>query len=127
VRLQPDVSRRRAVLVRGDGETLVDAPFEGYLKTVFVRPADKVKAGQPLFELDTTELRKELTRSLGEMNSYEKQYYKYLGEKPPKVAEANIAWAQREASRRRGGTAPVQDRSRHREGGDRRRSSRKAT
>jgi len=77
----------------------VDAPFEGYLKNVFVRPADKVKAGQPLFELDTTELRKELTRSLGEMNSYEKQYYKNLGEKPPKVAEANIAWAQREASR----------------------------
>jgi biotin carboxyl carrier protein len=77
----------------------VDAPFEGYLKTVYVRPADKVTAGQPLFELDTTELRKELTRALGEMNSYEKQYYKYLGEKPAKVAEANIAWAQREAAR----------------------------
>jgi biotin carboxyl carrier protein len=77
----------------------VDAPFEGYLKEVFVRPADKVKAGQPLFALDTTELKKELTRSLGEMNSYEKQYYKNLGEKPPKVAEANQAWAQREVAR----------------------------
>src|SRR5687768_4305310 len=41
----------------------VDAPFEGYIKDVFVRPADKVKAGQPLFELDTTELRKEYTRA----------------------------------------------------------------
>ena len=77
----------------------VDAPFEGYIKEVFVRPADKVTVGQPLFELDTTELRKEYTRAMGEMNSYEKQYYKYLGEKPAKVAEANIAWAQREASR----------------------------
>lgn len=77
----------------------VDAPFEGYLKEVYVRPADKVKVGQPLFELDTTELRKELTRALGEMNSYEKQYHKHMGDRPPKPAEANIAWAQREASR----------------------------
>jgi multidrug resistance efflux pump len=77
----------------------VDAPFEGYLKEVYVRPADKVKAGQPLFELDTTELRKELTRALGEMNSYEKQYHKYMGDKPPKPAEANIARAQAEAAR----------------------------
>src|SRR5918993_3204797 len=72
----------------------VDAPFEGYLKEVYVRPGDKVKAGQPLFELDTTELRKELTRALGEASSYDKQYAKFMGDRQPKDAEANIAWAQ---------------------------------
>jgi biotin carboxyl carrier protein len=76
----------------------VDAPFEGYIKDVFVRPADKVKAGQPLFALDTADLRKELTRAMGERDSYLKQHAKYLGEKPPKVAEANIALKQAEAS-----------------------------
>ena len=76
----------------------VDAPFEGYLKTVYVRPGDKVKAGQPLFELDTTELRKELTHSLGEMNTYRRQYDKYMGDKPPKVADALVAKQQAEAS-----------------------------
>ena len=77
----------------------VDAPFEGYIKEVYVRPADKVKAGQPLFELDTTELRKELTRALGEAASYDKQYAKYMGEKPPKVADALVAQKQAEAAR----------------------------
>ena len=32
------------------------APFDGYIRTVYARPGDVVKAGQPLAQLDTSEL-----------------------------------------------------------------------
>ncbi|HYO10058.1 MAG TPA: HlyD family efflux transporter periplasmic adaptor subunit [Tepidisphaeraceae bacterium] len=77
----------------------VSAPFEGFIKEVHVRPGDAVQGGKTvLFELDTTELRKEMTRALGEANTAEKAYWKYMGERPPKVAEANIEREKRAAA-----------------------------
>lgn len=70
----------------------IHAPYEGFIKEVYVRPGDKVEADKTvLFELDTTELRKQYSRALGEANTAEKAYAKYMGEKPAaKVAEAGI-------------------------------------
>jgi multidrug efflux pump subunit AcrA (membrane-fusion protein) len=69
----------------------VHAPFEGFIKEVYVRPGDQVKPGDKLFELDTTELRQQYTRAMGEHNAARAAYAKYMGERPqPKVAEAKV-------------------------------------
>ncbi|MFA6134967.1 MAG: HlyD family efflux transporter periplasmic adaptor subunit [Phycisphaerae bacterium] len=52
---------------------VVPAPFEGYLKSVAVRPADYVEAGASLAELDTIELRLQLGQARAEKAAYLKQ------------------------------------------------------
>ena len=74
----------------------INAPFEGYIKEVYVHPGDPVKAKQTvLFELDSTELKKEYTRALGEANTADKAYQKYMGDanKKNQDGQSNVALA----------------------------------
>jgi biotin carboxyl carrier protein len=75
----------------------VCAPAESFIKEVYVHPGDKVEAGKTvLFELDTTELRKQWAKALGDANTAAKAKIKYMGERLPngqlaaKLAEANM-------------------------------------
>lgn len=48
----------------------IPAPFEGYLASVNVRPGDRVKAGEELLRLDTSDLVVELASALAEKQRY---------------------------------------------------------
>lgn len=76
----------------------VNAPYEGYIETVSKRPGDPIKTGDELFSLDTRELRLKKSEAVARANQAEKEAAKDLGERPPKVAEANIALAKRDAA-----------------------------
>jgi biotin carboxyl carrier protein len=52
---------------------VVPAPFEGFLKDVKVLPGDRVKAGDVLGSLKTTELELELARAQAERERYENE------------------------------------------------------
>ncbi|HEX8523004.1 MAG TPA: HlyD family efflux transporter periplasmic adaptor subunit [Tepidisphaeraceae bacterium] len=76
----------------------VNAPFEGFIETVKKRPGDPVEVGELLFSLDTRELKLKKSEAMGRANQAEKEAAKNLGDRPPKVAEAQIAMAKRDAS-----------------------------
>jgi len=72
---------------------VLPAPFEGYLKDVFVDPSDRVKAGETvLARLDTVELRLQLASARAERIGYLKQADTAM--RDGKTAEAQIAQAQ---------------------------------
>jgi biotin carboxyl carrier protein len=76
----------------------LNAPFEGFIDKVMKRPGDKVAAGDVLFTLETHELKIKRSESNSRANQAEQERIKNMGEKPPKVAEANIAAAKRDAA-----------------------------
>jgi multidrug resistance efflux pump len=78
---------------------LIHAPFEGFIETVNVKPGDAVKKGAVLFTLNSTELKEHRNEARYQALEAEKTAQKNLGEEPPKVAEANIALAQRDEAR----------------------------
>jgi len=75
----------------------ISAPFDGFIETVNVRPADPLIGGKTvLFTLKTDDLKQEQIEARTKANQAEKEFQKYLNDKPPKVAEANIALTQRD-------------------------------
>ncbi|MFO7900667.1 MAG: efflux RND transporter periplasmic adaptor subunit, partial [Planctomycetota bacterium] len=68
---------------------VVPAPFQGYIKEVFVEPDDDVEKGQPLATLKTNELLDQLTRAMAKRTTHLKE--KDLALRENKRAEANIA------------------------------------
>jgi multidrug efflux pump subunit AcrA (membrane-fusion protein) len=86
----------------------ISAPYDGFIGKVYKQPGDKVQVGDVLFELDTFELQTQLAEAVGERNQAEKEYQKLIndpevlrGIKPPRIAEANIAKAQRDVAQAR--------------------------
>ena len=84
----------------------VHSPLDGFIKEVKARPGDKVKKGDVLFALDTAQLEQKWVQAKNDALSYEKQRDKARGEainpaaqdRNTKMAEANIAEAQRAAA-----------------------------
>ena len=68
----------------------VHAPYEGFIKEVYVRPGDKVKSGDKLFELDTTEVLLRRSSAMGELETARQSAATYRGEVPRKEAQAMI-------------------------------------
>jgi biotin carboxyl carrier protein len=73
---------------------VVSAPFEGYIDKVLVRPGDTVKAGQPLLDLDTTDLQLKKAEAMAQAQRAYNAMIKARGE--DKADEMGIAQAERE-------------------------------
>jgi len=76
-------------------QQVVPAPFDGYLKAVYVEPPDPVEAGKTVMaELDTADLRMQLAEARAERAGYLKQAA--AARRDGKTVEAQIAEAQAE-------------------------------
>ena len=73
-------------------ERTVPAPFEGYLKTVAVEPGDRVRAGDVLATLDTSDLTEQLAQS--QSRRAEAKTKRANAMNAGKTAEAQIAEAE---------------------------------
>lgn len=60
--------------VEGATQQVLAAPVAGYVGTVYVRPGERVLAGQPVVDLDDRELRLEQRRWTAEIAQIEKHY-----------------------------------------------------
>jgi RND family efflux transporter MFP subunit len=69
-------------------------PYDGMLKEVYVRPGDRVKAGQVLAEFDTSDLTEEKIKSLSDAHRSEQEAIKYRAD-PTKTAEALMSEQER--------------------------------
>jgi multidrug resistance efflux pump len=81
---------------------VVPAPFDGFLKSVSVRPPDRVQENSVLGELDTAELRLQLSAAKAEQAGYLKQATAAMRDAsvtrdPGKFAESQIAQANADA------------------------------
>lgn len=72
------------------------APYDGFIRDVKFDPGEKVKAGDVLMVMDTTELQKKLAQTQADARKYEKEAEKNRAES--KIAEQQMALAQRDAS-----------------------------
>ncbi len=75
----------------------LDAPIDGYIKQVLVKPGDTIKAGQVLLSMDTSDLQLKLADSNAEAAKYQAEYSKDAAD-PEKQADAAIAMAEKQAS-----------------------------
>ena len=66
-RAQPEAVRPLdfAAVVTSESSRVVAADFEGHILKVYVRNNDRVKAGDPIADLDTTELEQKLIQATG--------------------------------------------------------------
>jgi multidrug efflux pump subunit AcrA (membrane-fusion protein) len=71
----------------------LEAPFDGYIKTVLVKPADMVKKGQILLTMDVSELKLKHASSEAEAAKDRAEYAKFSAD-PDKQADAAIALAE---------------------------------
>jgi RND family efflux transporter MFP subunit len=70
------------------------APYDGMLKEIYVRPGDRVKAGQVLAEFDTSDLMEEKIKSLSDAHRAAQEAIKYRAD-PTKTAEALMSEQER--------------------------------
>jgi multidrug efflux pump subunit AcrA (membrane-fusion protein) len=76
---------------------IVSAPFEGYIGGVVnVRPGDKVKAGDVLLEMDTSDLRVKLSQDANQAAAKVAEARKYEAD-PTKQADYRMAMAEADA------------------------------
>jgi multidrug resistance efflux pump len=87
-------------LVRSDEVAFLTAPFDGYIRSVPVRPGDPVAAGGTLLALDTADLELEEASAAADLNRYLREADKARAEaeigrtnKSPSLAEMRIALA----------------------------------
>jgi hypothetical protein len=71
----------------------LEAPFDGYIKTVLVKPADVVTEGQILLTMDVSDVKLKLASSQAEAAKDRAEYAKYAAD-PDKQADAAIALAE---------------------------------
>lgn len=72
VPLQDDVSGRARI--EGAQQRVVSAPTDGFVKTAYVRPGDRVKAGDPLVDLVEGDLQLERGRWTSQIEQHENAY-----------------------------------------------------
>ncbi len=60
-------------ILRSDEVSYLTAPFDGYIRTVAVRPGDQIKQGQPLVNLDTSDLELDEAMALADQNRYSRE------------------------------------------------------
>jgi multidrug efflux pump subunit AcrA (membrane-fusion protein) len=72
VPLQDDVSGRARI--EGAQQRIVSAPTDGYVKTAYVRPGDRVKAGDALVDLIEGDLQLERGRWTSQIEQHENAY-----------------------------------------------------
>jgi biotin carboxyl carrier protein len=74
------------------------APFDGFIDEVYKKPGDVVKAGEPLFSLDTAELTLKKAKADSEARSHQHEAEKYAADNT-KIADRNVALEQEKMSR----------------------------
>jgi len=80
--------------VEGAGQRIVSAPVDGYIKSVERRPGEKVKAGQLLVTLDSTDLAQTVDKWKVEYAKLDREYGDALGQEDAAaivVARARLA------------------------------------
>ncbi len=60
--------------VEGEGQRIIAAPVDGFIRTVMLRPGETVRAGQVLLTLDDHDLALERDKSNAEIAQLDKQY-----------------------------------------------------
>ncbi|MCD6364360.1 MAG: efflux RND transporter periplasmic adaptor subunit, partial [Planctomycetes bacterium] len=86
---QGDYNAEGSLVLEAVRRRVVPAPFDGFIKSVFVKPDDTVVEGETVMaELDTTDLRLQLASARAEQVSYAKQATAAMEAK--KTAEAQI-------------------------------------
>jgi multidrug efflux pump subunit AcrA (membrane-fusion protein) len=87
-------------VVRSDDVAYLTAPFDGYIRSVPVRPGDPVTAGSTLLSLDTADLELEEAAAVADLNRFTREAEKARAEaenirtlKPPSLAEMRISLA----------------------------------
>jgi hypothetical protein len=75
----------------------LDAPFDGYIDKVFVRPGDHVKAGAALLKMDTSDTELELNKSQADADAELAEAQKAAND-PTKQADRQVALDRRAAS-----------------------------
>lgn len=95
-------------IVRSDDVVYLTAPFDGYIRSVPVRPGDPVKAGDVLLSLDTADLELEEAAALADFTRYTRESEKARAgaesmrvSKAPALAEMRISLAQMEQAKAR--------------------------
>jgi RND family efflux transporter MFP subunit len=66
--------------VRSDDVSYLTAPFDGYIRSVPVRPGDPIKSGDLLLNLDTADLELEEAAALADLNRYQREAEKARAE-----------------------------------------------
>jgi RND family efflux transporter MFP subunit len=94
--------------VRSDDVAYLTAPYDGYIRSVPVRPGDPVKAGATLLSLDTADLELEEASTSADLNRYLRDTEKARAEaenahltKAPSLAEMRISLALADQARAR--------------------------
>ncbi len=95
-------------VVRSDEVAYLTAPFDGFIRSVHVRPGDVVKAGATLLALDTADLELEEAAALAELNRFLREAERARADAengrsatPPSLAEMRIALAQADQAKAR--------------------------
>ena len=95
-------------VVRSDDVSYLTAPFDGYIRTVPVRPGDPVQAGQVLLNLDTADLELEEAAAAADLARYQREAERARADaesvrttKPPSLAEMRIALAMADQAKAR--------------------------
>lgn len=85
--------------LRSDEVAFLTAPFDGYIKTVEVRPGDRLPSGATLMKLNTDDLEFEESSATADLNRYSREAEKARAARS--FAEMRIAEAQIEQSKAR--------------------------
>lgn len=95
-------------IVRSDDVSFLTAPFDGYIRSVPVRPGDPVTTGSTLLSLDTADLELEEAAAAADLNRFTREAEKARAEaenvrsaKPPSLAEMRISLALADQARAR--------------------------
>lgn len=73
------------------------APFDGYIRDVYKKPGDLVKKSEPLFSLDTSELKLKKAKADSDALSHREEAVKYRADNT-KIADYKVALAQADQS-----------------------------
>src|SRR5581483_3317403 len=76
-------------ILRSDEASYLTAPFDGYISRVLVRPGDRVEQGNPLVELDRSELLLEESAAVADLTRYQRESEKARAAKT--LAEMRVA------------------------------------
>ncbi len=89
VPLEDDVSGRARI--EGAQQRVVSAPTDGFLKTAYVRPGDRVKAGDALVDLIEGDLQLERGRWTSQIEQHENAYAAAMAKSDRVVASISMA------------------------------------
>ena len=81
-------------VVEGEGQQVVAAPVDGFIKTVLHQPGDQVKAGELLVTLNDEELKREFDKWQVEVRQLDRSYREALSKED--AAEIVLARAKRD-------------------------------